>query len=86
MKNQNEYRIQDTPEYIMVKRITNEENRKNIIEAAKSFAILLSAVFISVWLCSNFLLHLETIIEWWNNFHIEIFLIDIIIWLKKITS
>jgi hypothetical protein len=86
MRNQNEYRIQDTPEYIMVKRITNEENRKNIIEALKSFAILLTAFFISIWLFTNFLLNIETIIDWWNNFHIEIFLIDIIIWLKKIIS
>jgi hypothetical protein len=86
MRNQNEYRIQDTPEYIMVKRITNEENRKNIIEALKSFAILLTAFFISIWLFTNFLLNIETIIDWWNNFQIEIFLIDIIIWLKKIIS
>ncbi len=86
MRNQNEYRIQDTPEYIMVKRITDEENRKNIIEALKSFAILLTAFFISIWLFTNFLLNIETIIDWWNNFHIEIFLIDIIIWLKKIIS
>ena len=86
MRNQNEYRIQDTPEYIMVKRITDEENRKNIIEALKSFAILLTAFFISIWLFTNFLLNIETIIDWWNNFHIEIFLIDIIIWMKKIIS
>jgi hypothetical protein len=86
MRNQNEYRIQDTPEYIMVKRITDEENRKNIIEALKSFAILLTAFFISIWLFTNFLLNIETIIDWWNNFQIEIFLIDIIIWLKKIIS
>lgn len=86
MRNQNEYRIQDTPEYIMVKRITDEENRKNIIEALKSFAILLTAFFISIWLFTNFLLNIETIIDWWNSFHIEIFLIDIIIWLKKIIS
>lgn len=70
----------------MVKRITDEENRKNIIEALKSFAILLTAFFISIWLFTNFLLNIETIIDWWNNFHIEIFLIDIIIWLKKIIS
>lgn len=86
MRNQNEYRIQDSPEYIMVKRITDEENRKNIIEALKSFAILLTAFFISIWLFTNFLLNIETIIDWWNSFHIEIFLIDIIIWLKKIIS
>jgi len=86
MRNKNEYRIQDTPEYIMVKRITDEENRKNIIEALKSFAILLTAFFISIWLFTNFLLNIETIIDWWNNFQIEIFLIDIIIWLKKIIS
>tara|TARA_B100001059_G_scaffold160377_1_gene159916 strand:+ start:1304 stop:1564 length:261 start_codon:yes stop_codon:yes gene_type:complete len=86
MRNQNQYRIQDSPEYIIVKRITNEENRKNIIEALKSFAILLAAFFISVWVFTNFLLHIETIIDWWNNFHIEIFLIDMIIWLKKIIS
>ena len=86
MRNQNQYRIQDSPEYIMVKRITNEENRKNIIEAFKSFAILLAAFFISICAFTNFLLHIETIIDWWNNFHIEIFLIDIIIWLKKIIS
>jgi hypothetical protein len=86
MRNQNEYRIQDTPEYIMVKRITDEENRKNIIEALKSFAILLTAFFISIWLFTNFLLNIKTIIDWWNNFQIEIFLIDIIIWLKKIIS
>ncbi len=70
----------------MVKRITDEENRKNIIEALKSFAILLTAFFISIWLFTNFLLNIETIIDWWNNFQIEIFLIDIIIWLKKIIS
>lgn len=86
MRNQNDYRIQDSPEYIIVKRITNEENRKNIIEALKSFAILLAAFFISVWAFTNFLLHIETIIDWWNNFHIKIFLLDIIIWLKKIIS
>ena len=86
MRNQNDYRIQDSPEYIIVKRITNEENRKNIIEALKSFAILLAAFFISVWAFTNFLLHIETIIDWWNNFHIEIFLLDIIIWLKKTIS
>lgn len=70
----------------MVKRITDEENRKNIIEALKSFAILLTAFFISIWLFTNFLLNIETIIDWWNSFHIEIFLIDIIIWMKKIIS
>lgn len=70
----------------MVKQITSEENRKNIIEALKSFAILLAGFFIAVWLFTNLLLNIETIIDWWNNFHIEIFLIDIIIWMKKIIS
>ncbi len=86
MRNQKENRIQDSIEYQMVKQITSEENRKNIIEALKSFAILLSGFFIAVWLFTNLLLNIETIIDWWNNFHIEIFLIDIIIWMKKIIS
>ena len=86
MRNQKENRIQDSIEYQMVKQITSEENRKNIIEALKSFAILLAGFFIAVWLFTNLLLNIETIIDWWNNFHIEIFLIDIIIWLKKIIS
>ncbi len=86
MRNQKENRIQDSIEYQMVKQITSEENRKNIIEALKSFAILLAGFFIAVWLFTNLLLNIETIIDWWNNFHIEIFLIDIIIWMKKIIS
>lgn len=86
MRNQKENRIQDSIEYQMVKQITSEENRKNIIEALKSFAILLTGFFIAVWLFTNLLLNIETIIDWWNNFHIEIFLIDIIIWMKKIIS
>jgi len=59
MKNQNEYRIQDTPEYIMVKRINNEENRKNIIEAAKAFAILIGAMFLAIYLFVKILLYLK---------------------------
>jgi len=86
MRNQKENRIQDSIEYQMVKQITSEENRKNIIEALKSFVILLAGFFIAVWLFTNLLLNIETIIDWWNNFHIEIFLIDIIIWMKKIIS
>lgn len=70
----------------MVKQITSEENRKNIIEAAKAFSILLAALFVSIWAFSNFLLNLENIILWYNDLNFVTFIIDIMIWLKEITS
>ena len=42
-------RIQDTHEYRLVKEITSEENRKNLIEASKAFAVLISAIFFSYY-------------------------------------
>mgnify|MGYP001425180441 CR=1 FL=1 len=86
MRNQKKNRIQDSIEYQMVKQITSEENRKNIIEAAKAFSILLAALFVSIWAFSNFLLNLENIILWYNDLNFVTFIIDIMIWLKEITS
>lgn len=86
MKNQKENRIQDSIEYQIVKQITSEENRKNIIEAAKAFAILLAAFFISVWALSNLLLNLESIVLWYNELNFITFIIDIMIWMKEIIS
>lgn len=86
MKNQKENRIQDSIEYQIVKQITSEENRKNIIEAAKAFAILLAAFFISVWALSNLLLNLESVVLWYNELNFITFIIDIMIWMKEIIS
>ena len=79
MRNQNDYRIQDSPEYIIVKKITSEENRKNILDAAKSFAMLMAGFFISVWAFVNFLM-------WVKDVDIVVLIIDLMIWLKKIVS
>lgn len=86
MRNQKENRIQDSIEYQMVKQITSEENRKNIIEAAKAFSILLAAFFVSIWSFSNLLLNLENIVLWYNELNFITFIIDIMIWMKEITS
>ena len=79
MRNQNDYRIQDSPEYQLVKRITDEENRKNILDAAKSFAMLIAGFFISVWAFVNFLM-------WVKDVDIVVLIIDLMIWLQKIVS
>lgn len=79
MRNQNDYRIQDSPEYQLVKRITDEQNRKNIIEAMKSFAMLIAGFFISVWAFVNFLM-------WVKDVDIVVLIIDLMIWMQKIVS
>lgn len=84
MKNNNHLRIQDSPEYILVKKITDKENQKNILDAVKSFAIFMTATFVSVWLFTTFLLNIESITQWWQDLSIEGLIIDLIIWLKKI--
>jgi hypothetical protein len=78
MRNQKN-RIQDSVEYQIVKQITSEENRKNIIEATKAFLILLAAFFITVWVFVNFLM-------WTKDVDIVVLIIDLLLWLKEITS
>jgi hypothetical protein len=52
-------KIQETDEYIMVKQITNQENKKNLISAAKAFAVLLSGIYLSIWMFAEFILWIK---------------------------
>lgn len=86
MRNQKENRIQNTPEYMVVKRITNQKNRENIIEATKSFAFFMSMFFFCMWIFIKFLLNIDNIILWFKEFNLTLLIIDLMIWIKEIIS
>jgi hypothetical protein len=72
-------RLQDSTEYRIVKEITSEENRKNIIDAAKAFAFLLAAMLGMIWAFASFLL-------WIKDIDVSMAIIDFMIWIKEIIS
>lgn len=72
-------RLQDSTEYRIVKEITSEENRKNIIDAAKAFAFLIAAIFGMIWAFASFLL-------WIKDIDVSMAIIDFMIWIKEIIS